>query len=265
MKGLVFDIKRFAIHDGSGIRVTVFMKGCPLSCWWCHNPESRSPEIETIVRDQKVNGKVFHVEEKIGKWMTVNEVMNEIERERIFMEESGGGVTFSGGEPLLQHKFIGEILRMCKHNSFHTALDTTGFASREVLESVMDNVDVFLYDVKHLDEKEHRNYTGVSNKKILDNLKYLHDSDKHIIIRFPVIPGINDDEVHIDRLISYISEKLPKIKEVDILPYHNIAEHKYEKLKMPYLMTGNQKPDALDIENIKQEFEDSGFIVKIGG
>ncbi len=265
MKGLVFDIKRFAIHDGSGIRVTVFLKGCPLSCWWCHNPESRSPEIETMVRDQKVNGKVFHTREQIGKWMTPAEVMDEIERERVFMEESGGGVTFSGGEPLMQHKFMEEILEMCKVNFFHTALDTTGFTSREVLKSIMDKVDVFLYDIKHLDDKEHKNYTGVSNKKILDNLKFLHDNNKHIIVRFPIIPGINDDEEHIERLNDYIKKELPGIKEVDILPYHNIAEHKYEKLKMPYLMSGNRKPDALNIKSIQQKFENSGFLVKTGG
>ena len=265
MKGLIFDIKRFAIHDGSGIRVTVFMKGCPLSCWWCHNPESRSPQIQTMIREQKVNGKVFQVKEQIGKWMTTDEVMKEIERERVFMEESDGGVTFSGGEPLLQHKFLSEILYICKINSMHTALDTTGSASREVLKSVMNNVDVFLYDIKHLDDKEHENYAGVSNRKILDNLEFLHDHGKRIIIRFPVIPGINDDAKHIDRLNSYLKNELPGIEEVDILPYHNIAEHKYEKLKLPYLMSGTRKPDALDISSIQQRFESSGFLVKVGG
>jgi pyruvate formate lyase activating enzyme len=265
MKGLIFDIKRFAIHDGSGIRVTVFLKGCPLSCWWCHNPESRSPEIQTMTREQKVNGKVFHVEEQIGKWMTPDEVMNQIERERVFMEESDGGVTFSGGEPLMQHEFLGEVLEICKDNFIHTALDTTGFASRAVLRSIMDKVDVFLYDIKHLDDKKHKNYAGVSNKKILDNLKYLHDNNKNIIVRFPVIPGINDDAEHIDHLNSYIKEELPGIKEVDILPYHNIAEHKYEKLKLPYLMSGNRKLDALNISSIQQKFENSGFLVKVGG
>lgn len=265
MKGLVFDIKRFAIHDGPGVRVTVFFKGCSLGCWWCHNPESRSSKPEKILREQKVNGHVFKVEEDVGKWMTVEEIMQEIEKERVFFEDSDGGVTFSGGEPLQQHDFLDKILRKCNQDSIHTSLDTTGFAPKEVVVKIMNKVDLFLFDIKHLDDEIHKKFTGVSNKLILENLKFLYENDKKIIIRFPVIPGVNNSEQHIKELQSYLKKEMPEIKKVDLLPYHNIADHKYEKFKLLNRMKEVNTTSGLNIEEIKNSFEAKDFHVQIGG
>lgn len=265
MKGLIFDIKRFAIHDGPGVRVTIFFKGCPLGCWWCHNPESRNSNPEKVLREQKVNGKVFEVEEAVGTWMTVEELMPEIEKERIFFEDSDGGVTFSGGEPLQQHDFLNQVLSKCNQNSIHTALDTTGFASKEVVLKIMDKVDLFLYDIKHLDDTIHKKFTGISNRLIFENMKLLYDKGKNINIRFPVIPGVNNDEAHIDSLLSYLMHEVPNMKNIDLLPYHNIADHKYEKFKLENRMKDVEKTYGMDIEDIKVSFEEKGFQVQIGG
>ena len=265
MKGLIFDIKRFAIHDGPGVRVTIFFKGCPLGCWWCHNPESRNTNPETVLREQKVNGRVFKVEEDVGTRMTVDELMLEIEKERIFFEDSGGGVTFSGGEPLLQHKFLNLILKVCNQNSIHTALDTTGYASEEVLMKIMNKVDLFLYDIKHLNDAVHKKYTGVSNKVILENLTILYENEKNIIIRFPLIPGVNNDQEHINSLQLYLKNKFPVIRQIDLLPYHNIADHKYEKFKLLNRMKDVKKNAGMSMEDIKNSFEREGFLVKVGG
>ncbi len=192
MQGLIFDIKRFAIHDGPGIRTTIFFKGCPLECWWCHNPESRNPEQETVIREHKLNGEVFEIREVTGRRMSVSEVLREIEKERMFMDESGGGVTLSGGEPLMQPAFCLALLRECRSAGIHTTLDTTGCVSKKIMTEVMAFVDLFLYDLKHMQENIHKKYTGVGNKLILKNLKFLHESGKNIILRLPVVPGVND-------------------------------------------------------------------------
>ena len=169
-RGVIFDIKRFAVHDGPGIRTTIFLKGCPLSCWWCHNPESRSDEPQQSVRHLTLEGGIFDKEEITGYEVGVDEIIQQVERDRIFYEESGGGVTLSGGEPLNQPQFCRELLRSLKTSGFHTALDTTGYAPEEDILSVMPFTDLFLYDLKLMDETEHLKYTGVSNKGILENL-----------------------------------------------------------------------------------------------
>ena len=265
MKGLIFDIKRFAIHDGPGIRTTIFLKGCALECWWCHNPESRSREPETIVRTQKVNGHVFEIPEKVGVWMSVEEVMIEIEKERMFMDESDGGATLSGGEPLLQFEFAMALLKKTKSVGIHTALDTTGYVSRKNLGQAMDYVDLFLYDLKHLNDIEHKKYTSVSNKHILENLAFLYQHGKEIIIRFPVVPGINDQPEHIHQLATFLKTNFPRLKEIDLLPYHNIAAHKYQKFGIPNRMKDIQEPDKKKMNQLQNYFTEIGFTAKIGG
>ncbi len=265
MKGLIFDIKRYAVHDGPGIRTTVFLKGCPLSCWWCHNPEGISPEPEEVVTVHRMEGREFPVRESVGTWMDVEKVMTEIDKERTFMEESDGGVTFSGGEPLWQAGFLEELLLQCKRRGYHTAVDTTGHISRKALDRVMPLTDLFLYDVKMMDPVRHQHYTGVSNRLILDNLRYLAREGKQLFIRIPVIPTINDDAENITATLHLLNELDGAVREVDLLPYHALAAHKYEKFGREYRMEGVPEPDEGEMEQLREQFEREGFRVKIGG
>jgi pyruvate formate lyase activating enzyme len=207
LKGLIFDIRRFSTKDGPGIRTTVFFKGCPLNCQWCHNPEGRSCEIQKATRVNKIGELEFPIEENIGKKMSAGEVMKEVLSDSITYDESGGGVTFSGGEPFEQYTFLVELLKISKNNSLHTALDTTGYTSKEILQKVMNYTDLFLYDLKLIDDDEHIKYTGVSNIKILKNLDYLLKNSKNVIIRFPVIPGINNTKKNILQMKNYLAKQ----------------------------------------------------------
>jgi pyruvate formate lyase activating enzyme len=264
----LFDIKRYAIHDGPGIRVTVFLRGCPLQCWWCHNPEG----IRSITDDSnadseslnKQNSKALYGSKNISCKMSVDQVVREIEKDVLFFDESGGGVTFSGGEPLVQSEFLDAVLRECKRREIHTAIDTTGYASSEILEQVMHHVDLFLYDLKLMDNDLHLKYTGVSNRCILENLKMLVDQGKNIAIRFPLIPGITDSDDNLSAMVDYLS-CLRRISNIHILPFHNTAQHKYKRLDMED-KTGEILPPTLDqIESVKLRFEDAGLSVHIGG
>lgn len=264
-KGIVFDIKKFSIHDGPGIRTTIFFKGCPLSCWWCHNPEGQALEPEMIFRAQlcircyaclpvcekdaiSLDGDIVSTDrekctacgtcvevcysgarEIVGRRMTVAQVMAEIERDRAFYDESGGGVTFSGGEPLSQPVFLLELLQACKEKEIHTALDTCGFSAWETLDSVREYVDLFLYDLKLIGDVRHRKFTGVSNQLILDNLQALSQRDHDIVLRLPIIPEINDDDENIRRAGAFAAA-LPRLERVDVLPYHKIGLEKYHRL-----------------------------------
>jgi pyruvate formate lyase activating enzyme len=264
LKACIFDIKRFAIHDGPGIRITFFFKGCPMSCWWCHNPEGINPEIEYYTKEIKVDGKVISKKEKAGYWITIPEMMKEIEKERIFMDESGGGVTFSGGEPLLQHQFLIAALRECRKQSVHTCLDTSGITSEDTIREVALYTDLFLYDLKTMDDQKHMKYTGVSNEQILHNLKMLHDEKAQIIIRIPLVPGINDDKEQIEKIIRFLVT-LPDIKHIDILPYHHFSRSKYIRFNRPNRMKGITKPSDSMLNDLKKYFKSAGFIAKIGG
>ena len=263
--GIIFDIKRFAVHDGPGIRTTVFLKGCPLSCSWCHNPESMSSAICTVPKTVRIGDKTFTEDETVGREMTVEDVMKELRKEQIFMEESGGGVTFSGGEPLLQHRFLSEMLVACRAEGMHTAVDTCGFAKWEVLEKIAENTDLFLYDLKLLDDDMHKAHTGVSNKMILENLPRLLAMNKKVRIRIPMIPGITFTEENINQTLVYLSNLKFPVEGVDLLPYHNTAAHKYERFgidnKLGKLKTINKN----DLAETKLRFEKAGFEVKIGG
>ncbi|MFP4050970.1 MAG: glycyl-radical enzyme activating protein [Thermoplasmata archaeon] len=298
VKGKIFDIKQFAVHDGPGIRTTVFFKGCPLNCWWCHNPEGISRDNDIFFYETKCIecGKCIEIcpegaitqkdiividREKCtfcgicagncpsgalqntSRTVTAEEVMEEIRKSIIFYDSSDGGVTFSGGEPLLQIKFLKELIDRCIEEDIHVTLDTSGHIDPETFESIVDDIDLFLYDLKIMDNKLHKKYTGTSNDKILKNLKLLSKKGKEVIIRFPLIPGITDTDKNIDEIIDFLSD-LKNVKEIDILPYHNVEE-KYKRLGREYKITELRSPDESKIDSIKKRFEKEGFFVKEGG
>ena len=259
MKATIFDIERNSYVDGPGIRTTVFFKGCNLRCAWCHNPESQSPKPEMLFYKNKCTG-CGKCKEKCpnaletcslcgrctlycphdardvcGKEYTVDEVMREILKDKVFYENSGGGVTFSGGECMLQIDFLEAILKECKNNGVHTAVDTAGHVPYERFERILPYTDLFLYDIKCFDSEKHKQYTGVGNELILENLKRLLATDKSVWIRIPIIPTVNDTEEEIRSIRSFLlSCGTPE--KVELLPYHAMGEHKYaaigKKVKM---------------------------------
>ena len=263
-EGVIFDIKHYAIHDGPGIRQTIFLKGCPLSCWWCHNPESRSREIFSFEKKEHIDGRMVLQTETVGEKYTVAELMTAIEKDSIFFEESGGGVTFSGGEPLLQFSFLIEVLKSCREKDIHTCVDTTGFVPMDKMKKAAGLTDLFLFDLKQMDDELHRQYTGISNRLILENLKMLDNLRKEIWIRFPLIPGYNDDESNVFRMLDFLNS-LQQKPAVQLLPYHKIGKHKYTRFGIDYKMTGVEEPPQQHIEKIKKYFDDAGFAVRIGG
>ena len=301
IKGVIFDIERYAIHDGPGIRTTVFMKGCPLRCWWCHNPEGIEISKNLMYFEYKcirckkcaevcpTNAISFDGEKQVisraycsrcgvcveccptgalrlvGYEITVHELMKEIEKDILLYDRSGGGVTFSGGEPLAQPSFLKEVLKECKRMGIHVALDTAGYAPSEIFGSLANDVDLFLYDIKLLDDKEHQKYTGVSNRLIKKNLAHLIEEGRgsSVILRFPVIPGITDTEKNLNELLVLIP-KLKGVNEIDILPFHDVSE-KYDRLGMEYRMRGHSAPTKERLTYIKERLEEAGLYVKIGG
>ena len=264
MKGIIFDIKHFSINDGPGIRTTVFFKGCPLRCWWCHNPESQAKHEEVVIKERSLDGRSYRMEEVSGRWVEAEEVMKEIEKDSIYYDQSGGGITFSGGEPLMQPEFLLELLLLAKDKGYHTALDTCGHVSETVLRHVMDQVDLFLYDLKLIDPEAHMKYTGVPNDLVLKNLKYLSEKGKKMIIRVPVIPGITGTHQNINAIRDLLLE-LNGLEQIDLLPYHRIAKNKYQRLKMSYKLEGMEEPSPESLREIKEVFEGIGMKVTIGG
>lgn len=263
IKGRIFDIKRFAVHDGPGIRTTVFFKGCPLKCKWCHNPESLNIRDDKIETRHQIGNKTFSNINIIGKDIGVNELLNEIEKDRIFYEESGGGVTLSGGEPMMQLEFLLAIADNCQQKGVSVCLDTCGFADIRSFQIIDQFIDLYLYDIKIMDNQKHLKYTGVSNQKILENLKYLAKNPKKIIIRYPLIPGINDDAENISTLADLMQRH--NLKEINILPYHSTAEEKYKQLNCENRWLSFGKVEENKIQEIKQYFKTKNFRLKIGG
>lgn len=263
--GIIFDIKRYTINDGPGIRTTVYFQGCAASCWWCHNPESKDfgEKIEKSI-EKFVDGCVFEKELGKSKEVSVEQLMREIEKDTIFYDTSGGGVTFSGGEPLMQPEFLSLVLGKCKEKYIHTAIDTSGYAPAKVFDSILNKPSLFLYDLKLMNDEESIKYTGISNKLILENLEKLAEKKKKVILRFPIIPGITDSASNIKQIKEFVAP-LKVVEEIDILPYHRIAEEKYKKLGLEYKMRGVMPPSDEKIQSLKKEFEDYGFKVKIGG
>lgn len=299
--GIIFNIQKYSIHDGPGIRTTVFFKGCPLRCPWCHNPEGQSPKPELALwssrclkecqeclvvcdrmalskRDSLLSldkdkcdlcGKCAEVcpsraIEIAGRKLSVEEVMEEVEKDLMFHDESGGGVTFSGGEPLMQPEFLCALLEESKKNGIHTTVDTCGFVPPDVLDKIYDKVDLFLYDLKIMDDEKHRQFTGGSNKIVLENLKRLDEKGKEVIVRIPIIPGVNDDEKNIEETLDFL-RSLKNIRRISLLPYHDLGKEKYKRFTLPYKIGSIQPPSREVMEKIKKKFESSGYQVTIGG
>ncbi|MBN2461045.1 MAG: glycyl-radical enzyme activating protein [Candidatus Cloacimonetes bacterium] len=263
-KGIIFAIKRFAVHDGPGIRTTIFFKGCALNCWWCHNPEGISPEVECVKKYLTVEGRKFTREEEVGYSISSSELMTEIRKDTVFYQESGGGVTFSGGEPLQQAQFLKELLLQCRQEGIHTCLDTSGHTDGGVIEMMIGSVDLYLYDLKMLDNPDHEKYTGVRNELILKNLVRLAEMGEKVNIRYPVIPGINDNIETIRKVGEYLG-RLPGIENIDLLPFHNIARDKYERFGREYRCVNWQSPSAGRLRKISIFLQSMGFRVRIGG
>lgn len=248
MKGYIFDIKKFALHDGPGIRATVFLSGCSLNCIWCHNPESRI----------KLEGDKKGPNREVESDYIIDELLKDLP----FYDESGGGITFSGGEPFVQYDFLKDLLKKCTELSLHAAVDTTGFVEEEIFRDVIPFADLFLYDLKVMDPDKHKRFTGVSNKIILDNLKVLSESGKEVVIRFPVIPGYNDDKKNLYETAEFLSG-LNDIKKIDLLPYHRYGMSKYKRLNLD--MKNIQSPTSKNLSEIKDIFESYKMEVSFGG
>jgi pyruvate formate lyase activating enzyme len=256
--GNIFDIKRYAIHDGPGIRVTVFLKGCPLRCWWCHNPEGLESGIQEM--DSAIAGEG---REAIGRKISAEELMKEVEKDILFMEESCGGVTFSGGEPMMQSEFLAEALSVCRQKRMHTIVDTCGFMEFNNFERIIDLVDIFYYDLKLIDGDLHKKYTGVSNALIIENLKRLDAVGRRIVIRFPLIPGITDSDDNLEALANLVKSLNGKV-EIVVLPYHKTAKGKYQRLGLEYKMKGIEPPSEERLLEVKTWLEGKGITIGTG-
>lgn len=297
----IFDIKPYAINDGPGIRLTIFFKGCPLACIWCHNPESISPKVQKLYSEKKCIGAQKCIEvcpndamvltntgiitdnekcnlcglcaeacptkafEISGKKYTLNQLLNRIEKERDFFESSGGGVTLSGGEPMMHAETAIPLLEELGLRGIHRTVDTCGYVNSKTMESFMNHTDLFLFDLKLVDEKKHLKYTSKSNGIIIENLKLLSKSNKDYIIRIPFIKGVNTSEEDIIQFAELISSLPYKPLEISILPYHNIAKMKYKKMGSNYNGNGMEPPTEFEIENLVEIFKEYNLEISLGG
>ena len=298
--GQVFEIERYATKDGPGIRTVVFFKGCNLRCIWCQNPESHIMKPEVMYSAEQCagcrkclsvcpNGSVreippfgfisnsntcllcgacvdacfYDARKIVGKTYTVEELMKEILKDKNFYDNSGGGVTFSGGEPLLQHRVVLEVAKSCRKMGIHTALETAGYVEWKVLEEVIPYMNLIFYDVKHIDEKLHKEYTGVSNKLILENLKKLSMKFNNIIVRIPVVPKVNNT-MDVQRKIFQFLLKYTNVKTVELLPFHRLGTGKYNGLGRIYKMENTANLHKEDCRPFADEAVRFGFNVHIG-
>ncbi len=265
MIGTVFNVQKFCTSDGPGIRTVVFLKGCPLRCAWCHNAESQRKTSELMYHGDKcvycgkcavvceqgvhiVNGTTHTLErdkciscgkcveacltdalELKGTNVTVDEIIADVMKDKVFYDNSGGGITLSGGEPTAQLDFTLALLKAARNNGLHTAIETCGYTSAENIKAVAEHVDLFLYDVKHTDSALHEKYTGVPNERILENLRLIDSMGKKIVIRTPIIPDVNDTDEHFTALAALASE-LKNVEKLEIEPYHDLGNAKYEQL-----------------------------------
>jgi pyruvate formate lyase activating enzyme len=298
--GIIFDIKKYAIHDGPGIRTTVFFKGCPLACRWCHNPEGLNTSPQHIHRPERClgcgecvklcprhalapsdNGSFLNDEkcilcrtcvshcpseahEIIGMDMSVDAVVAELQKDVVFYDASKGGVTFSGGEPLMQPEFLLELLDACGRLDLHRTVDTTGYAEARILAEAADSTDLFLYDLKQMDPEKHRQFTGVSNQRILGNLRMLVGRGARVNVRLPVIPGFNMDEDNIERTAEFLAS-LAGVNTVSLLPFHSAAAGKYARLGVHCYASEIRGPSDQELLSIAERLEGFGLKVNIGG
>lgn len=301
-KPLILNIQKYSLHDGDGIRTTIFFKGCPLECIWCHNPESQDYNKEVLYNEEKCTkcevcidkcpNKAIYKEENniclnknnckfcetcldyclnnareiVGKTYEIKDLMREIVKDIMFYEESGGGVTLSGGEVMTQDiNYIKAIASLCKEKGISVDIDTCGYAKFENYEAILPFVDTFLYDIKLIDEEKHKLFTNKSNDLILENLIKLSENGANINIRIPLVEGVNVDKenIEIKKIIDFI--KPLNIKKVNLLPYHNIGMHKYKKLYLDYEGQNLSRPSDEKLEEIKQIFIKNNFETKIGG
>ena len=283
---MIFDIKHFAVHDGPGIRTTVFLKGCPLRCAWCHSPESQNMGPDLLLSSEKCIGCKSCVKicptnailspgvidktacnlcgactdicyagavEKIGNLMTTSEALKSVEKDRDLLLSSGGGVTLSGGEPMAQPDFAIDLLRRLKDSGYHTALDTSGYAPWSIFEKALSYTDLVLFDLKHMDPDKHRQYTGKDNKLILENLSKASELGKSIWIRVPLIPELNDDPEHLAALARHVSSL--NVERTYLLPYHSLGVSKYESLGREYSL--DIEPHSLNqLKQVKKQVSD---------
>lgn len=253
MKAEVFNIKKFSLHDGPGIRTTVFLRGCPLNCWWCHNPESFREFDETKGCTPA----------KIKLYSGV-ELFEELYKDLPFYEESGGGVTFSGGEPLLHSRFLSSILNKLHETDIHSAIDTSGYIEPEKFIQLAKKTDLVLFDLKVADPAEHKKYTGVSNELIHQNFFQLYKNMINTFVRIPLIPGITDNEVNLLKLKELIIQN-KAVKQVDLLPYNEFADSKYKRLNMNHQIMGLKKQSDEKLEYIKNIFSNLPVKVTLRG
>jgi pyruvate formate lyase activating enzyme len=299
VEGIVFDVQRFSIHDGPGIRTTVFLKGCTLRCFWCQNPEGIHPKPEIMFYPERCigcgnclvacaqkahtlqNGQHIFDRQKCvacgkcaetcyagalkiaGRLMTAEEVVKEVLRDRAFYEASGGGVTLSGGEPLLQHEFSKAILEQCKAEGIHTAIETAANCRWTDLSSILAATDLVMMDIKHLDPTKHRRFTGVTNQTILKNAEKLAETGKPLIIRVPVIPEVNDTSEEIGAIAKFI-QPFPNLQYLELLPFHRLGEGKYYALGLRYAASNLSAPSMERMAALKAEAEKTGIQVQTG-
>lgn len=299
-KGLIFNIQRYSIHDGPGIRTSVFLKGCPLRCLWCFNPESLSPHPEIFFYSKRcigcgtcidvcsqgairrINnkiefdrslcvgcGKCAHVcpgaaRKRVGEWVDPDWVIHEIKKDELFYLNSGGGLTLSGGEPIYQAEFAKQILKECKSHSIHTALESSAYVTWEIFQDMLSYVDMALLDIKHMDSTIHKELTGVDNRLILENIRRVAEMPTALILRFPLIPGHNDSERNLRSMAEFILS-LGKMVDLHILPYHSYGVNKYVRLGRKYSLSKLAPPKSKDIERVKSLLESYGLRIKIGG
>jgi pyruvate formate lyase activating enzyme len=299
---LVFDKKRYAINDGPGVRVTIFLKGCPLRCAWCHNPESLSPKMEKMFTPGKCIGCLACIDacpekaltmtaergvvtdfeactmcglcaeicptgamEMVAEMTDVQAVVDAVLEERVIIGQSGGGVTFSGGEPLMHHRFLIEALDACQAEGLHCTVDSSGFAPREILMKVAQRTDHWLYDLKSMNSDTHLKWTGVRNEVILENLVALAASGASINIRLPLIEGVNADDENMRATVAFVKGLAGEPKQVSLLPYHRIAENKYAKLGRHINLEGMSEPSEERLAEIIALFNASGLNATVGG
>ena len=296
--GTVFDIQRFSLHDGPGIRTIVFLKGCPLSCKWCSNPESQNMKPVIMYKKNEclhcgrcINAcskKAISFENKTfidrsictgcgecanacpagalvvkGKTMTVQQLIRELKKDATTYRRSGGGITLSGGEPLVQYEFAAELLRACKAQGWDTAIETTGAGITEAVEKVIPYVDTVLLDIKHLDTEKHKKFTGIGNEQILKNAARISQISS-TVVRVPVIPGFNYSEEEI-RAITEFAKMLRGVRTIHLLPYHTFGENKYDLLGRDYALADIKPLKPEELEHLKTMVEREGFQCIIGG